>query len=156
MVTILAAVAAAAVTGLIGLFAVTAAGLIGLFAGVRLEHERSQEWAKKEGWAYKRQTYEETFNLLGEITWWLGQIEIEDAPESLVNQNQIKKRSQKLSGLLYRMEVFLNEEARKAVDDYSKKFGAGPIAHNEVRDAILVLVEKLVIAARTDLDFSSS
>jgi len=147
---------AAAVTGLLGLFAVTAAGLIGLFAGVHLERERSQEWARKEGWAYKRQTYEETFNLLGELAWWLVWEEGDkNAPANQVEE--IDKRSQKLFGLLFRMQVFLNEEARKAVDGYQDKLAAVQVIHNDrLRDEVIELGEKLTTAARTDLDFSSS
>lgn len=111
---------------------------------------RSQEWARKEAWAYKRQTYEETFNLIGEITWWLAWDESQNEPAN--QQEELDKRSRKLKGLLFRMEVFLNEEARKAVDNYLNKLE--PVMHDDkLRGVILELGDKLVEAARTDLEF---
>jgi len=140
---------AAAVTGLLGLFAVTVAGLLGLFAGVHLERERSKEWAKKERWAYKRETYEEAFDLLAEIVWWLPE-QHEQLPDHMERDKQRDKQMRKLSGLLFRMRVFLNEEARQAIEDYEKR---KETTIEEARDAVLVLADKLVIAARPDLDF---
>ena len=163
MDTLLAAVAVAAVTGLLGILAAAVTGLLGLAAGAYLEHVRSKEWAKKEAWAYKRQTYEETFNLLGEILWWLAWEETwEERENASTNlEEELAQRSRKLLGLLFRMEVFLNEEARKAVDDYRKKLRVAVIADDKIADnklgeAIDELGEKLTTAARTDLDFSSS
>jgi len=123
MVTILTAVLAAAagaavITGLLGLFAAVITGLLGLFAGVHLERERSREWARKEAWAYKRQTYEETFNVLTENVWWLQASAL--AGDAILLKRTYEKQdeqSRKLSGLLCRMKVFLNEDAQKAIDD---------------------------------------
>ena len=138
VIALITAVAVALISAGATLLVAIVAGALGVLGGILLERQKSQEWARKERWTFKKSIYEDAFQAIASARLasaiWKKNSDSASAEEA-------QKAFRKLSLLFNRIEAFCDEPAAAAIEKFHDRFRRLSELSEKARDSEIITTQ---------------